>query len=139
MKTIQLKDAIINTDIINLINNKLPIATLNYNGLAGSDLIKAFNFKSANIANGESDTIGLVCGLCVIKHGWSGSLPSVVLVENYYKRIIQIAGKNYREIPCEYIWIDKGGDNSLIELSIKSTYTTTLSKTDFLFAFQRLI
>lgn len=100
-----------------------------------SDLQKAFQYKKFFLKNGETATVGKVCGLMVIRHSWSDSNPTVVLVDNYGKDITQVAGREYPQVPIEISW-EGSGYNTVMKIT--STYTTTSAQTMFYIAWQCL-
>lgn len=136
MKTIQLSAALINTTVIEQIRSSLPLATMDKKGLVGDNLLRSFSLKTISIANGENANVGIINGLCVIRHAWSFSTPSVVIIDNQLKSIIQIAGRNYSDLPCNFTWGDEAPINRT--LAIESKYTGTTLKTSFVFAYQNL-
>lgn len=132
MEKIQMAEVIKNADIIELIRANLPLAELGKNGLAGLSLINAFQSKYIGLKLGESETVGKISGLCVIKHAYSSSVAAIVYIDNFTKSITQIAGKSYTEIPMGITW---EGDKYDTVLKIKSTYASEVT-TVFAFAFQ---
>lgn len=100
-----------------------------------SDLQKAFQYKKFSLKNGETATVGKVCGLMVIRHSWSDSNPTVVLVDNYGKDITQVAGREYPQVPIEISW-EGSGYNTVMKIT--STYATTSAQTMFYIAWQCL-
>lgn len=137
MKTIELSLAVADDAVIEMIRNKMPVATLGKKGLADDGLLNSFTSKTFNLADGESANIGIIAGLCIVRHRWSSSASSFFLVDNYTKTMTQIAGRDYKALPLEFIWEDNS-DNYARTLSIKSTYKDTAFKTPFIFAYQRL-
>lgn len=87
------------------------------------------------MTNGETATLGKVGGLMVIRHSWSNSQCSVVLVDCYDKEVIQIAGREYTDIPVEITWEGSGYST---QMKITSTYATTSAETVFYIAWQWL-
>ncbi|THG53367.1 hypothetical protein E5981_19090 [Bacteroides faecichinchillae] len=136
MKTIQLSVAVINSEIIEKIRSSLPLAIINKKGLVGNEILNAFSLKTFILANGESTNIGIINGLCVIRHSWSHSTPCVVIIDNQLKSIIQVAGRKYSDLPCNFIW---GDEEPIVRtLSIESKYATTTLRTSFVFAYQKI-
>ena len=133
IQKIDINEVIKSASTIELIRANLPLAEIGKKGLAGNNLINAFQSKVFLLKKGESGVIGKIAGLCVIKHSYSGSEPTIVFVDNYTKSITQIAGKHYTSIPMEIMW---AGEKYNTELSIKSTYDEPGISTGYAFAFQ---
>ena len=132
IEKIQMEEVIKNADTIELIRANLPLAELGKNGLAGLSLINAFQSKYIALKRGESEIVGNISGLCVIKHAYSNSKAAIVYIDNFTKSITQIAGISYTEVPMEIIWEGERYDTIL---KIKSTYASEVT-TVFTFAFQ---
>ena len=71
----------------------------------------------------------------VIRHSWSDSKLTVVLVNNYNKEITQVAGREYGQIPLEITW---EGSGYYTVMKITSTYNGTSGETVFYFAWQEI-
>lgn len=117
------------------IMSKEQVATVLGELLSISDLQKAFQYKRFSLKNGETATVGKVSGLVVIRHSWSNSKPTVVLVNNYNKEITQVAGREYGQIPLEITW---EGSGYYTVMKITSTYNETSGETVFYFAWQEI-
>lgn len=79
----------------------------------------AFNLKRKFLNSEEAFSIGAVSGLCVIRNGVNTSSPCVLLIDNFARKVIQIAGVDYKSI-CEFIF--EGNDYNTI-VSIKNIKT----------------
>ena len=115
--------------------SKEQVATVLGGLLSISGLQKAFQYKRFPLKNGETATVGKVSGLVVIRHSWSNSELTVVLVNNYNKEVIQVAGRQYTDIPFEITW-EGSGYNTVMKIT--STYTNTSAQTVFYIAWQCL-
>lgn len=117
------------------IMSKEQVATVLGGLLSISGLQKAFQYKRFSLKNGETATVGKVSGLMVIRHPWSDSKLTVVLVNNYNKEITQVAGREYGQIPLEITW-EGSGYNTVMKIT--STYNETSGATVFYFTWQEV-
>lgn len=115
--------------------SKQQVATVLGGLLPISDLQKAFQYKRFPLKRGETATVGKAGGLMVIRHSWSSSQCAVVLVDSYDKEVIQVAGRDYTQIPFEITW--EGSQYNTL-MKITSTYATTSEQTMFYIAWQYL-
>lgn len=99
-----------------------------------SSLQKSFQYAKYSLKKGDSAEVGKVGGLVVIRHPWSSSIPSVLLINGYNKEITQIAGRDYNSIPIEITW--KGSQYNTV-MVITSTYSD-VNITTFCVAYQSL-
>lgn len=116
-------------------SNKTNAIFLILGGLLNiSSLQKSFQYAKYSLKKGDSAEVGKVGGLVVIRHPWSSSIPSVLLVNGYNKEITQIAGRDYKSIPIEISW--EGSQYNTV-LVITSTYSDA-NITTFCVAYQSL-
>ena len=113
---------------------KQQVATVLGELLNISSLQKSFQYAKYSLKKGDSAEVGKVGGLVVIRHPWSSSIPSVLLVNGYNKEITQIAGRDYKSIPIEISW--KGSQYNTV-MVITSTYSD-VNITTFCVAYQSL-
>ena len=113
---------------------KQQVATVLGGLLNISSLQKSFQYAKYSLKKGDSAEVGKVGGLVVIRHPWSSSIPSVLLVNGYNKEITQIAGRDYKSIPIEISW--EGSQYNTV-MVITSTYSDA-NITDFCVAYQSL-
>ena len=113
---------------------KQQVATVLGGLLNISSLQKSFQYAKYSLKKGDSAEVGKVGGLVVIRHPWSSSIPSVLLVNGYNKEITQIAGRDYKSIPIEISW--KGSQYNTV-MVITSTYSD-VNITTFCVAYQSL-
>ena len=92
---------------------------------------KSFQYAKYSLKKGDSAEVGKVV---VIRHPWSSSIPSVLLVNGYNKEITQIAGRDYKSIPIEISW--EGSQYNTV-MVITSTYSDA-NITTFCVAYQSL-
>ncbi|WP_418831988.1 hypothetical protein [Phocaeicola sp.] len=113
---------------------KQQVATVLGGLLNISSLQKSFQYAKYSLKKGDSAEVGKVGGLVVIRHPWSSSIPSVLLVNGYNKEITQIAGRDYKSIPIEISW--EGSQYNTV-MVITSTYSDA-NITTFCVAYQSL-
>lgn len=114
----------------------IELLTSTMSSLMGIDsLQRGMNHVFKVLSKGDSYVVGVVCGLCVIKHGWSHSEPSVVLVDPVHKTIKNISGRSYESLPASFDFTN----NSPSELKITSTFDGNSGLgTTFSIAFQNI-
>lgn len=114
----------------------IELLTSTMSSLMGiNSLQRGMNHVSKILSKGDSYVVGVVCGLCVIKHGWSNSEPSVVLIDPIQKTIKNISGRSYESLPASFDFTS----NSPSELKITSTFGgNSGSGTTFSIAFQNI-
>ena len=113
---------------------KQQVATVLGGLLNISSLQKSFQYAKYSLKKGDSAEVGKVGGLVVIRHPWSSSIPSVLLVNGYNKEITQIAGRDYKSIPIEISW--EGSQYNTV-MVITCTYSDA-NITTFCVAYQSL-
>ncbi|MBD8001529.1 hypothetical protein [Phocaeicola faecium] len=113
---------------------KQQVATVLGELLNISSLQKSFQYANYLLKKGDSAEVGKVGGLVVIRHPWSSSIPSVLLINGYNKEITQISGRDYKSIPFEISW--KGSQYNTV-MVITSTYSDA-NITTFCVAYQSL-
>ena len=113
---------------------KQQVATVLGELLNISSLQKSFQYANYLLKKGDSAEVGKVGGLVVIRHPWSSSIPSVLLINGYNKEITQISGRDYKSIPIEISW--EGSQYNTV-MVITSTYSDA-NITTFCVAYQSL-
>lgn len=114
--------------------SKEQVATVLGELLNISSLQNGFQCVNFLLKKGESAMVGKIGGLMVVRHPWSSSVPTVLLVNNYNRDIQQIAGRNYKEMPFTISW--EGSQYNTV-LIVTSTYANA-EQTYFCFAYQNV-